>query len=154
MKYLALLMFMSSVADAATTGTLSLSGTVGATISISVDSSNGNAAALDLSTTQTTLNIATVTENSNSSSGYTISAKSTNGSSLNHSSLPDNVPYTIKYAGGSAVTLTTSNQTVKTQATGGVYSGVTSAVTIQYTGTTSIAAGTYTDTITFTIAAI
>lgn len=155
MKSLGLLVLMlSSVSDAATTGSLSLSGAVTEGISIVVDSSNGNAAALDLSTSQSTLNIATITENSNSSTGYTISAKSTNAGKLKHSSLSDNVPYTIKYAGGAAVTLTTSDQVVKTQSTGGVYTGVSSPVTIQYTGSSGISAGTYSDTITFTIAAI
>ncbi|MBC7397095.1 MAG: fimbrial protein [Bdellovibrionales bacterium] len=152
-KLLVGLLLVSSAAQAATTGTLSLSGTIANVISIAVAAA-GAASTLDLTATQTNLVVATVTENSNSNTGYTISARSTNTGTIKHATATDNVAYTMKYAGGTATSLTTVDQTVKTQSTGGVYSAVSSSVSVSYTGNASLRAGSYSDTITFTIAAI
>jgi hypothetical protein len=152
--YLAFFAF-SSAATAATSDTLTLSGTIGATVSVSV-AADPNASSLDLETTQSDLLVGVVTENSNAANGYKIRARSANASQIKHSTASDNVPYTMKYAGGGAITLTVSDQDVKTQSTGGSYSGVTSNVTVSYTGASAgtLTAGTYSDTITFTIEAL
>ena len=150
---LLLALVLSTATYAATTGTLSLSGTVAQELSITV-TAEGAAASLDLSATQTDLKVATVNEKSNSNTGYTISAKSTNGSLLKNGAL-DQLAYTITYDGGSAVTLTTTDQVVKTVSTAGLHDN-DSDVDITYTGkpAAQMIVGTYTDTITFTIAAI
>lgn len=135
------------------TGNLNLSGSIADAVSITV-TPNATASSLNLSSTQTDTVVASVSESSNAANGYTISAKSTNGSSLVHSSdASQTIAYTIKYGASSAVTLTTSDQVVKTQSTGGAYTGVNSSVSISYTGVSAATrkAGTYTDTITFTV---
>jgi hypothetical protein len=145
--------FTLTTAHAATTGTLTLSGTIATLISIVV-TPDANASALDLTANAANLQVAVVTENSNAVNGYKIKAKSANAGTIKHASLADNVAYTLKYGAGSAVTLTAADQDVKTQATGGTYSGVNSNVTISYTGSSALTAGAYSDTITFTIEAL
>ncbi|MBC7711868.1 MAG: fimbrial protein [Rhizobacter sp.] len=132
---------------------LALTGTITDSVSIAVTPS-GNYNNLTLTTTAVDSVVASVAESSNSTAGYLILARSANASKLVHSTdATQTVGYTMKYAGGTAVTLTATDQTVKTQATGGVYSAVASAVSISYTGVTAASkrAGSYTDTITFTV---
>jgi len=139
------------VHGATATGNLGLSGSIADAVALTVTPS-ANATALVLTTTAVDVNVASVNEVSNASNGYTISAKSANASKLVHSAdSAYTVGYTIKYNGGSAITLTTSDQQVKS-AVGGNYN-VNSAVTISYTGVSSASykSGTYTDTITFTL---
>lgn len=134
-------------------GNLNLSGTISDAVSINVVPS-GNHNNLPLSTTQVDRNVASVEESSNATAGYLVKARSTNASKLVHTTDSGQfVNYTMKYAGGAAVTLTAVDQTVKTQNTGGVYTSVASAVTISYTGVAaaSLRSGSYTDTITFTV---
>lgn len=140
-------------AHSATSGTLTLSGTIGSIISIVV-TPNAAASSLDLTSSQTDLLVGTVSESSNAINGYRILAKSTNASKIKHSTASDFVGYTMKYGGGSAVTLTTSDQAVKNQTVGGNYNGVSSNVTVSYTGSSSLTAGSYSDLITFTIEAL
>jgi len=151
---LALTSLVSFGANAATaTATLGLSGSITEQVSLVV-TPNANATSLPLTTTTTDLSIASVAETSNAANGYTISAKSTNASELIHSAdSSQKVAYTIKYGASAAITLTAVDQVVKTQNTGGNYNGVASAVSISYTGVSASTrkAGTYTDTITFTI---
>lgn len=143
----------STGSQAATTGTLTLSGTILALVSIVV-TPNAASTSLDLTTNQTDLLVGTVAENSNALNGYRIKAKSTNGSKIKHATAADFISYTIKYGAGSATTLTTTDQIVKTQSTGGAYSNVSSNVTLSYTGSGSLTAGAYSDGITFTIEAL
>ena len=140
-------------AQGATTGTLLLQGTVAQELAIVVTAEAG-ASSLDLSASPTGLKVASVNEVSNSNTGYTISAKSANGSLLKNGSL-DQLSYQISYDGGSMMTLTTSDQVVKTQSTVGVYDH-DSDVDIAYTGkaASQMVEGTYSDTVTFTISAI
>ncbi len=156
-KHLASLALLSftATAVASTTDTLTLSGTISSSVSVSV-AADPAASSLDLGQTQSDLQVGVVTENSNAANGYKIRARSANASKIKHSTAADHVAYTMKYNGGSAVTLTTANQDVKTQNTGGSYSGVTSNVTISYTGASSgtLRSGSYSDTITFTIEAL
>jgi hypothetical protein len=134
-------------------GNLSLSGNITDSVSIAVTPS-GNYNNLTLTTSATDAVVATVAESSNATAGYIILARSSNASKLVHSTdSTQNVGYTMKYGTSSALTLTAVDQTVKTQAVGGVYSAVASSVSVSYTGVSAASrrAGTYTDTITFTV---
>lgn len=144
---------LSTGAQAATTGTLNLSGTILSLVSIVV-TANSAASSLDLTSNQTDLLVGTVSESSNALLGYRIKAKSTNGSKLKHSTAADVVNYTIKYGASASTTLTTVDQVVKTQSTGGAYNNVVSNVTLSYTGSVALTAGSYSDGITFTIEAL
>jgi hypothetical protein len=152
--FLMALNYHSATCAAATaSGNLTLSGSIPDTVSIAVTPS-GNYNNLSLATTAVDSVVASVAESSNASAGYTILAKSANASKLVHST--DNsqsIGYTLKYGSSSALTLTAVDQAVKTQSTGGIYTAVASAVSISYTGAAAASkrAGTYTDTITFTI---
>ncbi len=153
MRKLALVsMLVSATTYGAVTGTLTLSGSISAVISIVVNPLAA-ASTLNLTANQTDLAVATVDENSNAVNGYKITASSANNGQIKHATLADNVGYTMKYDGGSAVTLTTSAQDVKTVGSGGVYAD-TSNVSISYTGSSSLTAGAYSDVITFTIVAL
>jgi len=132
---------------------LNLSGSIGDNVAIAV-TPNASASSLVLTTTAVDTVVAAVSETSNAANGYSILAKSSNAGKLVHSSdATQFVAYTIKYGAGTAVSLTATDQTVKTQATGGNYNAVSSNVSISYTGVSASSkkAGTYTDTITFTI---
>lgn len=132
---------------------LNLSGSIGDNVAIAV-TPNANASSLVLTTSAVDTVVASVSETSNAANGYTILAKSTNAGKLVHSTdASQYVSYTIKYGAGTAVTLSSTDQTVKTQSTGGTYTGVSSNVSISYTGVSASSrkAGSYTDTITFTI---
>jgi hypothetical protein len=153
MKFLLLSFVMLSTASYAVTDsdTLSLTATVAETVSITVVA-DSNATGLDLHTTKSDLAVAAVTEASNAANGYKVLAKSANNGTIKHSTAASNVAYTMKYDGGSAVTLSTSDAQIKSK-TSGVYTGEVSAATISYTGVaaTSLLSGSYSDTITFTI---
>ena len=143
----------ASYAVVTATGNLTLTGSISDTVSIAVTPS-GSYNSLPLTTTQVDTVVASVAESSNATAGYLILAKSTNGGKLQHTTdATQSVSYTMKYGASGALTLTTVDQTIKTQSTGGVYSAVASAVSISYTGATAAAkrAGSYTDSITFTI---
>jgi hypothetical protein len=106
---------------------------------------------LNLSAAPVGLRIATVVEKSNSSTGYSISAKSLNGSLLKNGNL-DELRYLISYDNGPKTTLTTSETEMKRVNAGNVIK-YKSPVTITYTGkpASEMVQGTYSDTIIFTI---
>jgi hypothetical protein len=145
--------FQTAHAVVTQNGNLILAGTIADNVSIAVTPA-GNYNNLNLSSTAVDSVVASVAESSNSSAGYVILAHSTNAGKLVHST--DNsqsVSYTMKYGTSAALTLSAVDQTIKTQSTGGVYSAVASAVSISYAGVSASTkrAGSYTDTITFTI---
>lgn len=150
--FLALTLILTTNTFAASaTGNLGLSGSIADSVNITVTPS-ANATNLTLTSNATDVNVASVNEVSNAQNGYQVLARSSNAGKLVHSS--DSayyIGYTIKYNGGSAVTLTGSDQQVKT-VVGGNYN-VNSAVTVSFTGVSSSThkSGSYTDTITFTI---
>ena len=135
-------------------GNLDLSGSVAAACDVAVTPVAGVADNLPLVAAQTNLNVGSVNESCNDPNGYTLTAQSANASALKPvGGSPDTVPYTFTYAGasldlsgGGAVTLTDT-----ITPTGA--SGLDKAVDISYSDPGFIAADTYTDTITFTIAA-
>lgn len=150
MRKIALVAMLSaSTVYGATTGTLNLTGTIASSVAIVV-TPDANATGMDLTANQTDMQVAVVTSTSNSVGGYRIDAKDANGSTIKHATLADNVPFTIKY-NGVAKTLTTSDSAFYTNAVGGNYVGVNHNVTISYTGSSTLTAGSYSDLITFTI---
>lgn len=156
MKVVTLILALATITTnyahaASATGNLGLSGSIGDSVALTV-TPTANATNLTLTSNAADVNVASVNEVSNAQNGYQILAKSSNAGKLTHSTDSTNfIGYTIKYNGGAAVTLTASDQQVKS-VSGGNYN-VNSAVTISYTGVSSSThkSGTYTDTITFTL---
>lgn len=146
---------------AATTGTLTLSGTVPGILEITV-TPTASASALDLSIDVTDLPVATVNERSNRKAGYTVSVSSANAlaaasdQAFLASADPlnaDTLEYTLSYDGVPVVlaagTAQVSDVWAKTPA-----SGTDKELTISYNGTASfLNADAYADTLTFTITA-
>lgn len=139
-------------ASAANTGTLYLQGVIDSNLSLSVDPVVGVHNELNLTQDASELKVATLTENSNSPSGYKILVRSDNGGKLNHESIVGEfVPYSLT-VGSATITPTQNNQVAKTVSTWGVQTN-NSDVDISYTGSNNLNAGTYSDTVTFTIQA-
>jgi len=147
--------------NAATTGTLSLTGTQPAILSITV-TANPAASSLALSTNVTNLQVGSIVEQSNDTAGYTVTISSANAQALpsavaffKSATTTDTLPYTIQYGGAAVTFLATgapvivSNTTTKT-----VAAGTTNLVTVSFSGANAnLGQATYTDTLTFTIAA-
>ena len=146
-----LMVLVSAVATASTTGTLNLSGVVSAVYSIVVKS-NATATNLNIAGGESGALIATVDETSNNSGGYKIRASSANNGQLKNGAL-DQVSYQVSYDGGKNLSLTTALSDVK--ASGSLTGLVTdsSNVNITFAGKPSALAGNYSDTITFEISA-
>jgi hypothetical protein len=147
------LLSTSTFATALTTDTLALRGTVNKKISIAVTADTA-ALNLDLETDTTDLLVATVNEKSNSKTGYTIQISSSNLGSLKRTGGSEIFGYALSY-GSSAVDLSASAGTTLTNSAAEV-ANATKDVKISYTGKAAetMVEGTYTDTVTFTIAAI
>jgi len=161
----------SGSAHAATTGSVQLEGTLAAVLEIAVSAASA-ASSIDLSVDASSgITVATVTEKSNSAGGYTVTVTSSNLSGGDCATAApcllgqdgdndDELSYTISYDGvtvssftngAATVTDTTIGQTAADRVNDGT-SG--KAVQISYDGSTSfLAADTYQDTLTFTIAA-
>lgn len=149
------LLGMSTSAISATSGSLNLKGKVEKILSISVTPAAG-ADLLDLSASQTDLNVAQTLEKSNSNTGYKVTVSSLNNGKLLRDTGTETLTYTAKY-NSTTLNLTNSNAvpvTGKSVSASGIYSA-TSNFTISYTGIdpTTMVAGDYSDTVTFTIAA-
>jgi hypothetical protein len=140
-------------AQAQTTGTISLSGTVVEVNYIEVFQSE---LAMNLNVTEgeTAATVATVSEHSNSPTGYTIYMNSVNDSNLvNISDMTKATDYMVSYAGGAMMSLGTTDSAVKVV---GPLDGLTTAdsdVVLAITGNMSASPGDYTDLITVSIAA-
>ena len=147
------LVLLSSVSQAATTdsGTLNLSGSVEEICDINV-TALPKASTLDIVAGETDTKVADVSETSNKLTGYKIFMKSANASKLVHSADASKFSsYTLKYDGGSAVTLTNSDQEVKNVSSLSGLATDTSEVSISFAGNANAAAGTYSDTVTITM---
>lgn len=135
---------------AATTGTLLLSGTVAVNYELTVAAQTGHNA-LNILAGESNDLVGIVTEKTNNPTGYKIKMSSANAGLLKNGTI-DSVSYTISYNGATAVTpsLTpTLVKTVNTAAPGGNLSNVS----ITFPAKPLALAGTYTDTLTFTIEA-
>lgn len=143
---------ITGTVHAALTGSITLQGSVGAATAIVVTPQN-NYNALDLATTVSNLNVANVREINNTAAGYKVTLVSANAGKLKNGTLGQ-VSYTAKY-NGNAVTLSASPQQITNQGPQTGVVNVVKAFTINYTGTPAadLMVGTYSDTLTFTIAA-
>lgn len=149
---LGLVFFSATTALTATTGAITLAGTVPRATAIVVTGS-GDYNALDLETTTTDLTVASVREINNTAAGYAVTLTSTNGGKLKNGTVGE-ITYTAKYDSAS-VTLSTSAETITTGAASSSVVNVTKAFSISYTGADSSERmeGTYSDDLTFTISA-
>lgn len=158
---LVLLAGTASLASAETTGTLSLQGTVPGILEITVTPEAG-AGSLDLGVDAVNVAVATVVERSNKKAGYTVTLESFNavaGSAADayfantDPAVESSLQYTISY-GGNAVALSNGAAVISDVVGKTNASGSSKAVTISYNGATDFPyEGTYSDTLTFTIAA-
>lgn len=149
-----ILFFVSSSSFAASSGTLTLSGTV-LPVDTIVVTPNGTAnTTLDIATGVTNLNVASVQEVSNDPLGYKITLLSTNGGFLElTTNAVIKTAYQISYNGAAAISPTIAAQTVKTVASLTQQTTANSAVTVTSTALVNPLAGTYSDTLTIAIVA-
>jgi spore coat protein U-like protein len=149
----ALVIALAIPAFSDTSATLYLSGTVAKSASISVTTALGASSLNLLSTPASAITVGTLNEICNSTSGYTVSVQSANAGSLKGaiSGNTDTVPYSF-YQNGTAVTLsaTATNMITASSKT----TGASQTLTINFTGNSALTADVYSDTLTFTIAAL
>lgn len=145
------LILLSTIANAATTGSITLSGIVPKIVSISI-TGQGVYNNLDLSTTATNLLVANVTEASNDINGYSVTVASANAGLLKNGAFQ--LAYTAKY-NNTTFTLSATPVVVTSVASQVAVVNVTKPVVISYTGTGAalMMSGTYSDTLTFNITA-
>jgi hypothetical protein len=144
----------ASYAAAATNASIVVSGTVPDLTSITVSTAS-DIQNLDLSADISGKSIATVTERSNRRTGYTVTLQSANGGALVGVDPlnADTVPYTLTY-GGSPVTFSSGTATVTDASSKTTGTGTSKNLAISVAGATLFPnSDTYSDTLTFTIAA-
>lgn len=154
-------------AFAATTGDVTVQGTVDPINEITVTAETGYNT-LDLSTTQTDLKVATVLEKNNDADGYTVTLESANAKANTSSQArleaalagnADVMNYSMKYGVAAAEAAVTLSSAVGSEGTATVTdataptasSGDSKNLLISYTGAW-LKADTYSDTLTLTIA--
>ncbi len=152
----ALMGVAATSAFAASSGTLTLTGTVAASTNITVTPQAGYNS-LDLTTTQTNFLVAIVNEQSNDHLGYTVTVASANLAGAGtqpffaDAASGDTLNYTLQY-NGTGVTFASGVATVSSTSAKTVPAGVNKNLTISYTGSSALSASnSYTDTLTFTI---
>lgn len=141
-----------TVAHAASTGTITLSGTIPAVTSVTVASATGYNS-LDLTQNQSNLQVATINETNNTLNGYSLSIKSDNAGQLKNG-VVGAVNYTAKY-NGTSVSLSSTPVVITNQGAQSSPINVNKSLTIDYTGQVSstLMQGSYTDTLTLSITA-
>lgn len=142
----------ASAAFAASSGTLTLSGTVASVNNIAVTPDGNNNTSLNITAGETGKSVANVIEVSNNPTGYKIQMLSTNGGQLRRTS-NDYTTYQVSYDGGSYAAPTTSAQDVKSVSSLSSQTTSTSAVLVKVVAKPNATAGTYSDTVTFSIVA-
>jgi hypothetical protein len=150
-----------SLAGAATTGTLVLQGTVPGILEITITPEPGSNA-LDLSIDAANLKVATVNERSNKKAGYTVSVESANAKAAGTDTpyfensdpeISSALEYQISY-GGNAVVLSSGSAIISDTAAKTTGAGTSNDVAVSYNGAAAFPyEGSYSDTLTFTIAA-
>lgn len=143
-------LLLTASLNAATIGTLTLSGVVATVYSITVLPQSA-ATSLNITGGESNATVATVEETSNNSGGYKISLSSANGGKLTNGA--SELVYTLSYDGGTASQPTASPTVRKTSGTLGGLTTDTSSVTISFSALPNAVGGTYSDVVTFEIAA-
>jgi hypothetical protein len=142
-----------SAAQAASSDSLALSGSVSTVNTIAVTPS-GSYGSLNITGGETNATVASVDETSNNLLGYHITMSSSNGGELrNAGDSSKKTTYTISYNSASAVAPTASAQTVKNVSSLSGLTTNTSPVKINVAPYSAAPAGTYSDTVTLAIVA-
>jgi hypothetical protein len=151
---LAAVCLFPSLALAASSGTLTLSGTVSTLNDILITPNGSNNLNLNITGGESGKNVAAVQESSNDPLGYKINLKSTNAGQLQLSTDATKfTAYQVSYDGGSFVTPTASDQAVKTVSSLTQKTVYTSQLSVNVTALPNALAGTYSDTLTVSIVA-
>jgi hypothetical protein len=145
---------------AATTGTLTLSGSQPAILQITV-TANAAAGTLTVNSAVVDLLVGTIVEQSNDTAGYTVTLSSANGkagsattATLKGTPGGDLLPYSIKYGGVAVVFHNGEDVVVSNVSSKTVAAGSTKTVTISFDGTNAnLGQAVYTDSLTFAIIA-
>lgn len=140
----------STASFGASSGTITLSGTIPAVTSIVLTGVNSYSS-LDLSTTQSDLTVVNVREINNTTQGYTVKVASGNVGAFKNGTL-GSLPYSAKY-NGVGVILSATPQVVTSSPASNSVVNVVKNFTISYSGVVpeSQMTGVYSDTLTFTI---
>ena len=151
----AALVIAASAAQAGTTGSVNLSGSIGQSCNLTVVAQS-IASTLDLTATTAGTTVANVTENCNDKLGYNVSLATTNGTTTGLFKGPsgntDTLAYSVTY-NGVAKTFTSGSVNATTATARTAPGGVVKALAIAFTGTSTLNADTYTDTLTLTMTA-
>lgn len=135
---------------AATQADLILKGIVSPILEISI-AHETVASNLDLSQAANSVKVATLTEKSNYHTGYKIKAKSSNGGKLKNTSDANSfVNYSLTYDGSNVPLNTSASQVYSTSNLKGTF---TKELKITYSKPSDLSAGSYEDTVQFTIEA-
>lgn len=149
-------LILSQGAWAASSGTLTLSGSVAVVNSIVITANGSNNTTLNITSGESGKNVAAVDETSNNAAGYTIQMYSANAGELRHTvDSSKKTTYTISYGGGSytAPPSSSSPVTVKSVSSLSGLTTSTSQVLINVAAYSTAIAGTYSDTLTLSIVA-
>lgn len=143
---------VAAPAMAALTGSIQISGVIPAATAIVVTGVTGYNN-LDLTTTAADQSVATVKEINNTTNGYTVTLTSQNAGKLKNGNL-GSVSYTAKYD-NSTVNLSATPSLIVNSPASNTVVATTHNFKVSYTGTAAanLMVGTYSDTLTFTIAA-
>ncbi len=145
---------LTTSAFAAGSANLLLRGTVGVINDISITTVGSNNITLDIENGEINKHVADATEISNSSSGYKIMVSSINGGLLQNTSVPtQSTSYSLSYDGGVPTAVTTVPSQIKNV---GSLSGLSidnSSIRVNVDALPTALAGTYEDTVTFSIVA-
>lgn len=141
---------LSFSAFSATSADLLLKGLVAPILEISI-AHETVASSLNLSAPASALKVATLTEKSNYAAGYKIKAKSTNaGKLVNVSDQNSFVNYSLTYDGSNVPLSSSASQFYSTSNLKGTF---TKELKISYNQPSNLSAGSYEDTVQFTIEA-
>ena len=163
MKHLSTIIALAATlgVSSATAAGITIQGAVSTSAAITV-SPTAPYNVLDLGSDQTDLKVASVNEKCNKHNGYTVTLASENAVSNGGGTVaklvgalasPESLSYTMKY-NSAAVTLVGGSATVANETTKTLGIGVNKDLSISYLGAAAnLAADTYSDTLTLTIAA-
>jgi hypothetical protein len=145
---------VSTTVLAATSGTLLLQGTVSEVMSLTVTAEGTDNTTLNITGGETNKKVGSAAETSNRLSGYVIKMSSQNGGELRHTvDAAKKTTYKISYNGAAAVTPTTTAAVVKTVSSLAGLTTNTSNINATVVALPNAVAGTYQDTLTFSIEA-
>ena len=144
------LLTLTTTGMAATSADLILRGVVAPILEVSI-AHEPLASSLPLDRQVNNEKVGTITETSNSATGYKIKARSANaGKLVNTSHINSFVNYSLTYAGNNVPMNSSATQVYTTSNLRGTYS---KDLKISYNQPSNLSAGSYEDTVTFTIEA-